>query len=294
MLRRLVSDDIEIVLKMSEGDWRAKIDPIELERVLVNLVANAGDAMPRGGTLTIETAKVVVGLDEARRYGLATGGKYVALAVSDVGEGISEEVRGRLFEPFFTTKERRGTGLGLATSYGIVRNAGGCIIVRTERGQGSTFEVLLPRVTAPATEQQARARKHLSSVGGVETILVVEDDSSVRAACARAFERSGYSVLEAESGQQALDVATRYPGDIHVVLADVVMRPVSGTELAERLARIRPDAKVVYMSGYGDKASVRELKERVGTSFIAKPFLPEDVVRHVRAVLDGRVKVDAR
>jgi CheY-like chemotaxis protein len=253
--------------------------------VLLNLVVNARDAMPSGGTLIIETTNAV--LDEA--YGAshvaATPGEYVMLAVSDTGAGMDEHVKAHIFEPFFTTKEEgRGTGLGLSTVYGIVKQHAGYIWAYSEPGRGTTFKVYLPR--SEATE--AETPIPLPAAGpktGTETILLVEDDRQVRQAAMRILRGAGYMVLVAASGQDAVVAATLHNGPIHLMLTDVVMPKMSGSDLARRVQALRPDIKVLYMSGYTDNAIVHHGLQK-NTSFLAKPFSREALLSKVREVLD--------
>jgi len=247
---------------------------------------NARDAMPQGGKLTIETANAELDESYAREHFPATPGRYVLLAVSDTGVGMTPDVQAHLFEPFFTTKERgKGTGLGLATVYGIVKQSGGFIWVYTEPGRGSSFKVYLPRVDESVQPREATAGA--GAKRGTETVLLAEDEAPVRAVARHVLERHGYNVLEAPSAEAALDLARRYSGDIHVLLTDVVMPGLSGPDLARQLVALRPAVRVIYMSGYTDDAITRHGVLEPGLAYVQKPFTPEAIARKVREVLDA-------
>ncbi len=287
MLHRLISEDICVSAALEPALGKVKADPDQLGQVLMNLAINARDAMPGGGKLTIETRNIE--LDEAYSHGHAgvTPGRYVMLAVSDTGCGMSEEVRAHLFEPFFTTKEQgKGTGLGLATVYGIVKQSGGHIEVYTEVGHGTTFKIYLPR-----TEQAAfqPVKSHLGlrpALRDAETILLVEDDPGVRALTRSALQTAGYTVLEAANGADALALVGRHPGSIHLLLADVIMPQMGGRELAQRLAASHPELRVLYLSGYTPDAVVRHGVLEPDAAFLQKPFTVKALTRKVREVLD--------
>ncbi len=267
-------------------------------QVIVNLVVNARDAMPGGGRLTIRT--VNVGLDPLRRnpWGTDREGStadrlelepdgYVRLSVSDTGVGMSEEVQAHIFEPFFTTKERgKGTGLGLATVYGIVKQSGGHIWVYSEPGQGAIFRIYLPRVSE-AIQPSSYVGLGEEMPSGGETILVVEDDADVRDLARRVLQRQGYTMLEAGDGEEALRLAARYPDSVHLLLTDVVMPGMSGVALAEDLARAQPGLKTLFMSGYLDDAVAHHGVLEDDGAFLRKPFTPVALARKVRAVLDS-------
>jgi two-component system, cell cycle sensor histidine kinase and response regulator CckA len=255
--------------------------------VIMNLVVNARDAMPQGGKLTLETANVT--LDEAytRPFAELRPGPYVMLAISDTGTGISPEVLARIFEPFFTTKPPgEGTGLGLSTVYGIVKQSDGHIRVYSEPGRGSTFKVYLPRMEPEVKPHLAEAVRSPGSAGPTaETVLLVEDEEGVRRLAGHVLRERGYVVLEACNPQEALEMTGHHPGPIHLMLTDVVMPGMSGCQLVERLAPRRPGMKVLYMSGYPDNTIVHHGVLDPSTAFLGKPFTPDKLVRKVQEVL---------
>jgi len=286
LFRRLIGEDIELKTCISDEAPIAYVDPGQFEQVLVNLVVNARDAMPRGGKLTIEISTEQLDTDYVAFHPEVKPGEYVMLAVSDTGVGMTDDVRTHIFEPFFTTKEDgKGTGLGLATCYGIVKQVGGHIWVYSEIGHGTTFKVYLPRVYGEATNTLGR-KKQLPAKGGTETILLIEDESLVRAITVQTLLERGYRVLEATGGEDALYLAAQQEGDIDLVLTDVVMPKMSGREIADELKLRYPDLKVLFMSGYTEDAIVHHGELEPGIAFLPKPFTPDSLARKVRSMLD--------
>ena len=288
MLRRLIGEDIELVLLPEPELNLIKIDPSQFEQVLVNLTINARDSMADGGTLIIETSNV--SFDDGYSEGLHeyAPGDYVMLAVSDTGVGMGEDVKTRIFEPFFTTKETgKGTGLGLSTCYGIIAQNSGYIWVYSEQGQGTTFKVYLPSVVgAPETLSKDVDADYLPR--GSETILLVEDEDIVRELTARVLRQQGYNVLEAPNGVEGLKLARECPqGKIHLLLTDVIMPLIGGKELSEKFQVLHPDSQLIFTSGYTDEAIVRHGVLDPGINFIQKPYSLTMLSRKVREVLDG-------
>jgi len=288
MLRRILGEDIELVLALDSDLGLTLADAGQLEQVLMNLVVNARDAMPRGGRLTIGTCNVEA--DEgfaAHHLGLESG-PFVALTVTDTGTGMDQHTKLNLFEPFFTTKEKgKGTGLGLSTVYGIVKQSGGDIWVYSEPGEGSTFKIFLPRDLSATVASNPRATAPPTQLNGIETVLVVEDDAALREIARRSLSGAGYTVLTAANGDEALRACAEFEGTIHLLLTDVVMPGMSGKTLAERLKEAMPRMKVVYMSGYADDALSRHGVLSEGTMFLSKPFSGGDLMRKVREALDS-------
>ncbi|MBV8859793.1 MAG: response regulator [Acidobacteria bacterium] len=285
MLRRLIGEDIELRVALGSGLGCIKADPGQIEQVLMNLVVNARDAMPRGGKLTIGTENVYLDEGYAAHHVAVVPGQYVMLAVSDTGSGMDEATRARIFEPFFTTKEKgKGTGLGLSTVYGIVKQSGGYVWVYSEVGRGTTFKVYLRRVEEGAEEYRTGTDAE-GGLEGTETLLLAEDEEVVRSLARQVLELYGYRVLEASDGDAALAACERHEGPIHLLITDVVMPAVGGPELADRLTGLRPQMKVLFMSGYTDDAVVHHGVLDEGVNFIQKPFTPEALARKVREVL---------
>jgi PAS domain S-box-containing protein len=287
MLRRLIGEDVTFRFVLSPEAGNVRADPGQLEQVLMNLVVNARDAMPRGGELTVETAAREVDEATARADPEVQPGRYVVLAVTDTGCGMDQATLARIFEPFFTTKQPgQGTGLGLATVYGIVKQSAGFIAVQSEPGKGSTFRIHLPRVDAPA-EGSADARRRPPIATGHETVLLVEDEDAVRALTQRILRDARYEVLTAASGAEALERSAQHAGPIHLVVSDVIMPSMSGPELAERLLQLRPETRVLFMSGYVDEHVTQHGILASGHSFLPKPFTASELARKVRETLDA-------
>ena len=287
MLVRLIGEDVQLRLGLSPSAGNVRADAGQIQQVLMNLVVNARDAMPTGGKLLVETANTELTEQYAEAHQPVAPGAYVMLAVSDTGSGMDAETKARIFEPFFTTKEKgRGTGLGLSTVYGIVKQSGGYVWVYSEPGRGTTFKIYLPRVDEPA-EPLAPPQREARTLTGTEIILLAEDDEMLRPLSKGLLERLGYRVLEAENAIRALALADAHAGPIHLLVADVVMPGGSGRELARRLANSRPDTRVLYVSGYTDDAIVHHGMLEPGLNFLQKPFTPAALARKVRDVLDA-------
>jgi len=291
LLRRLIGEDVQLTAKLDPALKKIKADPGQIEQVLVNLVVNARDAMPQGGNLTIETATVDLGEEYAGRHVDVLPGLYVMLAVSDTGTGMDEATQARIFDPFFTTKAKgKGTGLGLSTVYGIVKQSGGNLWVYSEPGHGTTFKVYLPQLaTAPEKLEVKEAESALP--GGSETILLVEDEDVVRGLAQKILEQSGYKVLAASRGDEAIRLGAESSEAIHLLLTDVVMPETSGKEVADRLRELLPGLRVVFMSGYTDEAIVHHGVLDSNVEFIEKPFTPNALARKVREALDSELMV---
>ena len=288
MLRRILGEDIDLVQQLAPDLALTLADAGQIEQVIMNLVINARDAMPLGGKLTIETRNLEIDEEYAARHVAVEPGSYVQLAVTDTGCGMDAATRERVFEPFFTTKETgKGTGLGLSTVYGIVNQSGGSIWVYSEPGRGTTFKVYLPRdVTGVEARTRTSSQAPARSTGS-ETVLVVEDEEPLRVVARRALSAAGYTVLTAADGEEALRLAAGHPGEIHLLLTDVVMPKLGGRALALELSKARPALVVVYMSGYTDDAIVHHGVLDADTHFLAKPFASAELMRKVREVLDG-------
>lgn len=289
LLRRLIGEDIALVTRLDRGLGTVRADAGQLEQVIMNLAVNARDAMQTGGTLTLETENVVIEASTlAAEERIVAPGRYVLLRVRDTGVGMDADTRRHLFEPFFTTREKgKGTGLGLATVYGIVKQSGGFIWVDSEPGRGARFRIYLPRVDEVAPPAEARVAG-AEPAAGTETILLVEDEDAVRAVARESLRRRGYKVLEANNAEAALAAAAGFEGHIALLLTDVVMPGLSGRALADRLATQRPATRVLYMSGYTDDAIVQHGVLEPGLSFLQKPFTPDVLAQRVREVLDQR------
>jgi len=286
MLQRMIGEDIQFLTILSPGLWPVKVDPGQIEQVIMNLVVNARDAMPEGGRLTLETANMNLDEEYARRHISMKPGPYVMMAVTDTGCGMDAETQSHLFEPFFTTKEKgKGTGLGLSTAYGIIKQSGGNIWAYSEAGRGSTFKVYLPR--SPEVVKSYKPKEIIPvPAKGTETILLVEDEEAVRTMISRVLQSSGYRVLEACQGKEAIEVCQKHQGLIHLMVTDVIMPQMSGRELAERMATVRPEMKVLFMSGYPDNAIVHHGVLDPGTAFLQKPFTLSALESKVREILE--------
>jgi two-component system cell cycle sensor histidine kinase/response regulator CckA len=289
MLKRLIGEDIHLVTKLDSELASIKADPGQIEQVLMNLAVNARDAMPQGGELVIETAHFYVDDEYARRYPYPMlVGNYVLLTVRDTGVGMDAATRNRVFEPFFTTKEKgKGTGLGLSMVYGVVKQSGGYIDVQSELGYGATFTILLPVAKQPASTT-AQSKPHASLLKGNETVLLVEDEMSLRKLTKHLLELAGYTVLEAEGGVEGLKLSRDYDGPIHLLLTDVVMPVMSGRMLADELLKDRPETHVLFMSGYTGQTVGQHGVLAEGSFYLPKPFTREALTSKVRDALDGR------
>ena len=286
MLRRTIGEHVELVISLAGDLWPILADPGQLEQVLVNLAVNARDAMPEGGTLTIDTANVTVDADTIAGGSMARKGRNVRLRVSDTGTGIPADVAQHVFEPFFTTKpDGSGTGLGLATVYGILTQAGGNIRIYSEPGHGTTFTITLP-VTAEAAIQVAKPMPYQRAPKG-ETVLIVEDEEALREVTRRIFTRNGYKVITAANGPEALRIAGDHPGEIHLLVTDVVMPQMLGKEVAEKMRLIKPEIEVVFMSGYARPVLASQGRLDPGVALVEKPFSEADLLAMAGQVLNG-------
>ncbi|MCB0155683.1 MAG: PAS domain S-box protein, partial [Anaerolineae bacterium] len=288
MLRRLIGEDIELVTELYAGLWSVLADPSQLEQVLLNLAINARDAMPTGGTLTISTANVDLSKPEPTPHREASSGPMVRLTVSDTGQGMDAQTREQIFEPFFTTKQAgQGTGLGLAMVYGTIKQSGGDIMVSSEVGQGSTFDIYLPSAEKQLPDHLLDPITKREVPGGGETILLVEDESVVREITAVILEDAGYTLLVASRGEAALALNEHHPGSIDLLITDVIMPEMSGPALTEQLIVYHPALKVLYISGYPDEAINRYGLFANQVELLTKPFTPTALLTKVRQVLDG-------
>lgn len=289
MLQRLIGEDIDLRLALNPDLGRVSADPGQVEQVLMNLVVNARDAMPKGGTLTVETTNRVLDESYAGRHISVKPGSYVMLAVSDNGAGMDQATQARLFEPFFTTKgSGKGTGLGLSTVFGIIKQSGGSVEVYSEPSKGTSVKVYLPRIDQPASLETESAAQRAPR--GSETILVVEDEDMVRTLVRETLEREGYKVMDAADPLDARRIADQFRGHIHLLITDVVMPKVSGRELAVQLTRKRPQMQVLYMSGYTDNAIVNSGVLQKEVAFLQKPFTPAALTQKVREVLESKTR----
>ena len=291
ILRRLIGEDIQLETSSAPDLGLIKADRSQIEQVILNLAVNARDAMPEGGRLTIETANVELDKASSHPPAVLSPGKYVMLAVTDNGCGMDADTQAHIFEPFFTTKEKgKGTGLGLATVYGIVKQSGGYVWVYSEPGRGTSFKVYLPRIedeqTVRGRDRQADAR---ALPRGSETVLLVEDEKGVRELAREYLELTGYTVIEAEDGHTALELAAMHVGTIHLLMTDVVMPGISGRELAGRVKSLRPDMKVLFMSGYADQAVVHHGILDTDAALLQKPFTMAALAAKLREILSAEM-----
>jgi signal transduction histidine kinase len=287
MLRRLIGADIRLVIKLDPSNSQVLADQAQLEQVLMNLVVNARDAMPHGGTLTIETARAELAKSPLYHVEPLPPGHYVKLSVTDTGSGMDRDTQAHIFEPFFTTKEEgKGSGLGLSTVFGIVTQSGGGIDVNSRVGYGTKFDIFFPRVAADSQAAAAR-RAGEQPIGGTETILLVEDDSSVRILLRDSLRKLGYRVIEAKHGIEACLMASQELANLHLLLTDMVMPGMGGRELAQHLMTMKPDLRVLFMSGFTDDVGILAGHEQGTSGFLQKPFTPEVLARTVRKILDA-------
>jgi CheY-like chemotaxis protein len=291
LLRRLVREDIAFNFRAGESLGRVKADPGQIEQVLMNLVVNAGDAMPSGGALTVETRNVEITDRQPSLNMPIDPGQYVLLSVTDTGMGMDDETKARIFEPFFTTKEQgKGTGLGLATVYGIVKQSGGFICVHSQPGSGARFEIYLPRVSAEV-EPAAAEKSVIPAPLGRKTVLIAEDEEAVRELAAEFLRSAGYNVLTAKDGSDALELAQKSSEPIHAILTDLVMPKMRGPELAKRLKALQPQLKVIYVSGYLEYQ--QDAKEFVEDAlFLQKPYARKTLVACVNQILQEGLPVE--
>jgi len=288
MLRRLIGEDIELVTIPAAAQDTVTADPGRMEQVIMNLVVNARDAMPNGGKRTIETGTIHLNENFSAKHIGVPAGSHVTISISDTGIGMDEETQSHLFEPFFTTKgPGRGTGLGLATAYGIVRQSGGAIGMFSELGTGTTARIYLPLVEDQTAAASERAQAH-PELDGVETILLVEDEARVRKLIVDVLTGRGYRVMEATRGEEAIRLCKQHRGKIDLAVVDVVMPEMSGPGVVKQIALVCPDARVLYISGYTDEAIVHHGIPQSGAAFLQKPFMPNALARKVREVLDTR------
>ena len=288
MLNRMIGEDIDLVMVPGASLWPVRADAGQIEQVIMNLAVNARDAMPSGGRLTIETTNVTLDEDHARLHAPLRAGEYVMVAITDTGAGMDAETQSHIFEPFFTTKGPKGTGLGLSTVYGIVKQSGGYIWVYSEVGRGTTFKIYLPRVASTEAPAQVAAPVEFQNVEpGTETILLVEDEANLRYLARQYLEKQGYKVIEAADGAVAVQIAVAHEGVIHLLLTDVIMPGMNGRELAQRISEIRPNVKVLYMSGYTENVIGHNGTLDDGIRLLQKPFNLRDLKRMVREVIDS-------
>ena len=290
MLTRMIGEDIDLVMTPGKSLWSVRADAGQIEQVIMNLAVNARDAMPSGGKLTIETSNIALDEEYARVHAPLHAGDYVMVSISDTGAGMDSETQSHIFEPFFTTKGPKGTGLGLSTVYGFVKQSGGYIWVYSELGRGTTFKIYLPRVPSieePAVHTIAAPALFQKVEPGTETILLVEDEANLRYLARQYLEKQGYRVIEAADGAVAMQIAVAHEGIIHLLLTDVIMPGMNGRELAQRICEIRPNVKVLYMSGYTENVIGHDGTLDAGVRLLQKPFNLRDLKSKVREVLDA-------
>jgi CheY-like chemotaxis protein len=288
LLRRLIGEDIEVLTVPANDLGSVTADPGQIEQVIMNLALNARDAMPHGGKLTLETSNEQLDESYAQRHQPSVAGRYVMLAVTDTGHGMSPETQARIFEPFYTTKEvGKGTGLGLSMVYGIVKQSGGYIWVYSEPDRGTTFKIYLPRVDQPA-ETTGLENRSRSVQRGTETILLVEDDPQLRQLSSSVLAHCGYKVLTANGPEEGLAICRENHRDIRLLVTDVVMPRMNGRQLAEQIVQVAPNVKVLYISGYTSNAIVHYGVLDAGLWFLPKPFTLSALVAKVREVLDSK------
>jgi two-component system cell cycle sensor histidine kinase/response regulator CckA len=290
LLGRLIGEDVELRTALDPALGLVKVDPGQIEQVIMNLAVNARDAMPKGGRLTIETANIGFDRNHPDHQAMPQGGPHVMMAVSDTGCGMDAETAARVFEPFFTTKDLgKGTGLGLAMAYGTVKQSGGDIRVYTELGRGTTFKIYLPRLEKAVEAVTETAPFNLRTVQGTETILVLEDENALRTLIRQVLCQAGHTVLDTGDPDEAIQLCERHPGEIALFITDMVLPKLSGPQVAERVLELRPGVRIIYTSGYPGKASIPNRLRQNGTTFFEKPFTPDTLVRKVRAVLDANM-----
>jgi PAS domain S-box-containing protein len=289
MLTRMIGEDIDLVMVPGPNLWSVRADAGQIDQVIMNLAVNARDAMASGGKLTIETSNVTLDEDYARSHAPLPAGDYVMVAISDTGDGMDNETQSHIFEPFFTTKGTKGTGLGLSTVYGIIKQSGGYIWVHSELGRGTTFKIYLPRVasTGQAAAHVAAPIEYRKVEPGTETILLVEDEANLRYLARQYLEKQGYKVIEAADGAVAMQIAVAHDKVIHLLLTDVIMPGMNGRELAQRISEIRPNVKVLYMSGYTENVIGHNGMLDAGVRLLQKPFTLRDLKSKVREVLNA-------
>jgi len=286
----MIGEDIDLVMVPGTNLWSVRADSGQIEQVIMNLAVNARDAMPSGGKLTIETSNVTLDEGYARVHAPLQPGDYVMVAISDTGAGMDSETQSHIFEPFFTTKGPKGTGLGLSTVYGIIKQSGGYIWVYSELGRGTTFKIYLPRVASTGQALTAPVEStvdHRAVEPGTETVLLVEDEANLRYLARQYLEKQGYKVIEAADGAVAMQIAVAHEGVIHLLLTDVIMPGMNGRELAQRISEIRPNVKILYMSGYTENVVGHNGMLDAGVRLLQKPFNLRDLKSKVREVLDA-------